>query len=40
MMNNIFDLSDEDVSVSSLYDLNLQEPNRSLYIAVILQSYI
>jgi hypothetical protein len=40
MMNNVFELSDEDVSVSSLFDLNLQEPNRSLYIAVILRAIL
>jgi hypothetical protein len=39
-MNNTFELSDEDVSVGSLFDLNIHEPNRSLYLAVILRAIL
>ena len=40
MMSNPFELSDEEVSVGSLFDLTVAEPNRSLYLAVIIRAIL
>jgi hypothetical protein len=40
MMNNTFQVIEEEVSVVSLFDLDIKHPNQTLYLAVIIRAVL